>query len=151
MSQRKRTSYRSTPLVEMALLTLLLIAVGCAGAATSTRAPDATAAVRPEEAFVGTWQGPFSADIGDGDITLVLDWDGENWTGEMTISMQGEAMYSPISNMEIEGNSCSFRGYIEAMDLLFEARLEEDHLKGTIMAYMDDQEVGVATFILAKR
>ena len=151
MSQRNRTSYRSTPLVEMALLTLLLIAVGCAGAAKSSGAPGAAAAARPEEAFAGTWQGPFSADIGDGDITLVLDWDGENWTGEVTISMQGEAMFAPVSGMKIEGNSCTFTGYMAEMNLLFAARLEEDHLKGSIAAYVGDEEVGMATFVLAKK
>lgn len=148
MSQRNRTSYRSTPLVEMALLALLLIAVGCAGAAKSSGAPGAAAATRPEEAFAGTWQGPFSADIGDGDITLVLDWDGENWTGEVTIS---EAMFTPVSGMKIEGNNCTFTGYMEEINLLFAARLEEGHLKGSITAYVGDEEVGAATFLLAKK
>jgi len=142
--------YRSTPTV-LALSTLLLIAMGCAGAAKSSGAGGAAATARPEEAFVGNWEGPFSADVGDGDITLVLDWDGENWTGEVALYMGGESLFTPISGMKIEENSCTFTGYMEEMILLFAARLEEGHLKGTLTAYVGDEEVGMATFVLAKK
>lgn len=145
MNGNNHASHRPSLSTVWILLSLTLIAAGCAGAATTTTTLPA------QPSFAGMWEGTFDAGEIAGDMRLVLNKEGDSYTGVLQVTVQGESISGDIFNFESEGNSFTFASSIEDFDLLFKGTIEESKLTGLFEAYMGSEMMGEGTFNFIKR
>ncbi len=152
MKQGSRYSRRSNQPRAFVAIAILLAAAGCAGGgAAASGGSGSSGAPSLEAVFAGTWAGPFTASVGEGDVVLVVTREGGVWGGNVTLSVMGESVESSISDIELDGNAYSFTANIEGAEVYFTGSYEEEHLNGSLVAYVDGQEVGDGTYMLARK
>ena len=101
--------------------------------------------------FSGTWQGTFSLNMGRGEVLLVLTPDGDSYTGENSVSFEGETMSGSIYQQEFEGNTCSFWVTYDDTDVLVKGTLEGNRITGTLELYMMGEFADQGTFVLSRK
>lgn len=124
---------------------LILIASGCAGAGkTATRAPS-------QPVFAGMWEGSFDAGEMAGGMKLVLNKDGESYSGVLQVDVQGESISGDVYNFESEGNTFTFASYFEGFDIMFRGAMEAEKMTGTFEAFMGSDAIGGGTFSFTRK
>lgn len=133
------------------LMALILVAAGCAGAAKTSGDQRGGGAADEVKVFAGTWEGTFSATNFDGEMMLVLSKEGENWTGTLDASVEGETVSGDILKFEIEENTCTIHTFISDADVFFTGTVEDGGMAGTFTVYVDGDQADEGTFKFAKK
>ena len=145
---------KHTDILRTAMMALLLTAAGCAGSAGSAEAPGGGSSSRASDMaslYTGSWEGSFDLTMVAGDMNLTLERDGEVWTGELYLDVQGESISAPVENFKLTEEGCSFMAFVDVAEVICNARVEDGTMAGVMEAYAESELVAEGTFVLKKK
>jgi hypothetical protein len=145
MNQHNYISHSLTRSTTWIVLSLILIASGCAGSGI------ASGRTSSQPVFAGMWEGTFDAGEMAGGMKLVLNYEDKSYSGMLQVDMQGEIVSGPVYNFESEGNSFTFDVNIEDIDVIFEGTVEGEKMTGVFEAFMGSELVAEGTFYFTRK
>ena len=146
-------SPKHTALFRAAMVALLLTAAGCAGSAGTAEAPGAGGRGGGSDRatlFTGNWVGYFDLTMVAGDMRLTLNHDGDVWTGEVFLDVQGESISAPVESFALTDEGCTFTAFVDVAEIVCRARIEEGSMAGIMEAFAQSELVAEGTFVLKK-
>jgi len=136
--------------ISVLALTVMLTAAGCAGSAGTSRAPGARRAPGPEEIYAGMWEGTFDITMVAGGLSLVLNYEEGQWSGEVLFFVEGESVSGAVERFEVTDEGCFFTTYVQEADASFKASVEEGVMKGSMTVSAGGEQID-GSFVLTKK
>jgi len=84
-------------------------------------------------------------------VMLVLTPEGDSYTGENTVTFEGETMSSLIYRQEFKGNTLSCWVTYDDTDVHVKGTLEGDRITGILELYMMGEFADEGTFVLIRK